>query len=77
LRRFLVVYDYGMGGLWGVVEAPSRDEILSPYPELVIVDERPDWMSDDRWERLHADTYDLHDPPRGILRAVIKARERS
>ena len=33
---FLVCYDYGMGGLWGVLMAPSDAAIKVKYPELFI-----------------------------------------
>lgn len=31
-RHFLVAYDYGMGGLWGIMLAKSEDEIKAKYP---------------------------------------------
>lgn len=42
---FLVCYDYGTGGLWGVLMAPSVAAITAKYPELDIADEPPAWMS--------------------------------
>jgi hypothetical protein len=42
--RFLVVCDYGQGGVWGYVLAPSRDEVVKRYPELDVIDEPPAWM---------------------------------
>ncbi|MDB5337687.1 MAG: hypothetical protein JWN70_3306 [Planctomycetaceae bacterium] len=38
-RQLLVVYNYGMGGLWGILLAESADEILRAYPELAVVDD--------------------------------------
>ena len=73
-REFLVAYDYGMGGLWGVIVAPSEDAILAKYPELQVVPERPEWMDDETFDRLHADLLCLDDAPTGILRAVVADR---
>jgi len=69
-RAFLVAYDYGTGGLWAVVLAQSGDEITDRYPELVIADEPPAWMSDDRLAQLRAEPEDLDDPTTGIARAI-------
>ena len=34
---FLIAYDYGMGGLWGILIAPSAAAILAKYPELALL----------------------------------------
>lgn len=73
-RPFLVAYDYGMGGLWGVILADSRESIVRQYPELTVVAERPAWMSDERYQRLMSDPYELDAPPRGMLLAVLADR---
>jgi hypothetical protein len=44
-REYLVAYDYGMGGLWAVMVAPSADAITAVYPELGIAEERPPSMA--------------------------------
>ena len=73
---YLVAYDYGMGGLWGVIVARSAEEILAQYPELSIVSDRPKWMSDDEYERIAADeTHDIDGAPWGMLNAVIDERD--
>jgi hypothetical protein len=72
---FMVAYDYGMGGLWGLVRAHSEEDIRRLFPELVIVHERPDWMTDEQYSRMERlGTYDLDDLPGGILEAVIAER---
>jgi hypothetical protein len=43
-RRFLVVYDYGSGGVWAYVWARSTDEIQIRFRDLEVVDEEPEWM---------------------------------
>ena len=75
-ETYLVAYDYGSGGLWGVMRAHSRDQIKEIYPELEILSDRPSWMSDERWEELLADPYELDEEPRGLIRALLADRER-
>jgi hypothetical protein len=45
VSEFLVVYDYGMGGVWGFATADAAAEIDVLFPELEIVATKPDWMS--------------------------------
>jgi hypothetical protein len=64
--KYLVVYDYGTGGVWGVMHAGSKEEILLKYPQLKISDERPVWMSDADYKRIEAtSSFHIHDPPSG------------
>jgi hypothetical protein len=72
--EYLVAYDYGMGGLWAVMIAPSAEAITAECPELVIVEERPTWMDDDRYGQLRDDALELNGAPRGILNAVLADR---
>jgi hypothetical protein len=41
---FLVCFDYGTGGIWGLVDALSADQIRALYPRLAVVDEDPPWL---------------------------------
>lgn len=77
-QKYLVCYDYGTGGLWGLITAPSRGAITDLYPELVIVEERPEFLrSEDAWQRLvHKNSYDLDDEPTGLLLVLVRARNR-
>ncbi len=75
-RPFLVAYDYGMGGLWGVLYARSADEIRSIYPELGIAEDRPHWMSEERFQELMETPYDIDGAPWGLLNAVLEDRGR-
>ena len=43
---FLVVHDYGMGGVWAVIRAENAQDVSGKYPELESVSERPGWMDD-------------------------------
>lgn len=68
-QRYLAVYDYGMGGLWGYVLASSPREITDKYPEVTVVGDEPPWMTDERRAKL--EVVDIHDPiPKGILANV-------
>jgi hypothetical protein len=74
-QLFLVAYDYGMGGLWGVMRARSEQEIAARYPELAVAHERPAWMSDERFEQLcEQESHDVDGAPWGILNAVLADR---
>lgn len=76
-REFFVAYDYGMGGLWGVLMASSREAILGKYPELGIVDERPLWLDDENLARMRSEPLWLDDdPPQGLLKALVADRDR-
>ena len=75
-QEFLILYDYGSGGLWGVMRARSAKEILTKYPELSIEAERPAWLTDDVMADIRrAETHDIDDEPRGLLRAVLADRK--
>jgi len=73
-RRFFVVYDYGQGGVWAIVEAPGPELIVERFPELQVFEERPVWMTDEIADRLEAKVIDL-DEPTGPLFYVLRHRE--
>jgi hypothetical protein len=54
VKEFWVVYDYGMGGGWALARAESRDEVTNAFPELKVVDEKPEWMTSEIENRLRA-----------------------
>ena len=70
--KFLVVYDYGQGGIWAFVIAEAPDEVKSRYPELDVIERRPDWMTSEI--EVGLDTYDLEDVPTGLLRDLLNQR---
>jgi len=45
-RPYLVVYDYGQGGVWAYVWAGSAAELKRLYPELTVVRQLPGWVSE-------------------------------
>jgi hypothetical protein len=53
-REFLVVYDYGMGGVWAFATARSEAEIEEVFPELTIIGERPEWMTPEEEQNIRA-----------------------
>jgi hypothetical protein len=67
-KQYLVVYDYGTGGVWALIAARSELEILQKYPDLEIVKERPQWMTDEYCSNiLSKNSFDIDDEPRGWL----------
>jgi hypothetical protein len=46
-RPYLVVYDYGMGGVWLLIDARSTQEIESKFPKLKAYEDKPDWMTEE------------------------------
>lgn len=71
---FLVCYDYGMGGLWGVVLAHSESEIMDAYPELIVVKGRPKFMSEEYLANLVENPYDLDGASWGLLNVILEDR---
>ncbi len=47
--RFLVLDDYGTGGIWFVLLASSKEEIHEVLPTVTVYPpgSRPDWMSEE------------------------------
>ena len=75
--EFLVLYDYGMGGLWAVVIADSADEILSRYPEVRIANNRPDWMDHTLFSRLRSEAVLLNAAAdEDMFKAVVADRSK-
>ena len=74
-RRFLVLYDYGQGGLWGYVGASSAEEITARFPEVEIVEDTPAWLTMDLRKKLEQRTEDLDDPGDGLLGILSAGRD--
>lgn len=74
-QRYLVADEYGMGGVWRYVVARSPDEITRRFPELVVVEDEPEWLTDELRVRLEALVEHLDDPqPDGLLAAIMARR---
>lgn len=75
--EYLVSYDYGTGGLWGVLIAPSEAAIHNKYPELLIANSLPRWMDENELATKRETPLWLDDePPQGLLRALVADRNR-
>ena len=66
----LVVYDYGQGGVWAKVNAGAEGEIVSKYPFFSVVRTRPEWMTDETFDRL--ETLDIDDAPTGWIAKALE-----
>ncbi|MDE2183810.1 MAG: hypothetical protein KGJ78_12400 [Alphaproteobacteria bacterium] len=71
-KDFLVSYDFGKAGLWGLIRARSADEIATKYPELEIVKEAPPFL--DMAAAAHV-TFDIDAEPEGWLAEMVKERK--
>lgn len=73
-QRFLVVYDYGQGGLWAFLFARSSEDIERGFPELRVVDGAPDWLSETELKRIEKRmSFDV-DHPSGWLKTLVDQR---
>jgi hypothetical protein len=61
-KTFLVLYDYGTGGVWRVLRASSKEKILRRYPSLLVYDERPTFLSAPSFAIITQVIYDIDEP---------------
>lgn len=74
-QRFLVCYDYGMGGLWAFIYARFSEEVLEKYPELFIAYEKPRWLDEKQAVNIELlESHDIDGEPFGVLRVIIEER---
>lgn len=65
-QNYLVVYDYETGGVWAIVHARSKEEIIEKFPKLTIVETQPAWMTPERYQKIHDTLFqDIDDEPFG------------
>jgi hypothetical protein len=75
-QEYLVVYDYGQGGIWSFILATSLDQIRERFPELRVITEKPTWMTPEREERIRNHrTLDIDEPNHGFLADIIRERD--
>jgi hypothetical protein len=74
-QRYLVVYDYGQGGLWGYVLAESADDIERRYPDVRVIEEAPAWLDAELQAKLLAREEDIDKPGVGLLGTLLAAQE--
>ena len=76
-QALLAVYDYGSGDVWAIVRSPDIKSIKRKYPILDVLDQRPRWMSDDRYARIaELHFYDIDDEPAGVLQFMLEDIQR-
>lgn len=76
-QEFLVVYNYGQGGIWGYVRADAAGDIEQRFPELDVVNEKPGWMTPELEERIRRNrTVDIEETDTGFLADLIAERNR-
>jgi hypothetical protein len=61
--EFLVSYDFGKAGVWGIIKARSADEIKTKYPELEVVKAVSSHF-----------VFDIDDEPEGWLEELVRER---
>jgi hypothetical protein len=67
-QRVLVCYDYGMGGLWAIINADDAAEVAAKYPWLTVFNQRPPWMSDEEYNDIASSAaFDIDQPLSGWL----------
>ena len=70
---YLVVYDYGTGGVWSVIAAYSKEQVQARFPDLEVVDVKPEWMTGEMYDRIRSTLFFDID----TLVAPLWLRERS
>jgi hypothetical protein len=71
--KFLVLYDYGQGGVWAYVIADSAEDIRRAFPALSVHDKPPAWMKAEDLDALSASmTIDIADRHHPFLAALPK-----
>ena len=69
--EFLVVYDYGGGGVWAFILATSEKEVVERYPDLRIVTDHPEWMKAEEERSIRVTmTIDIEDEENAFLAAL-------
>jgi hypothetical protein len=80
-KTFLCVYDYGMGGIWVLLSAESKEQIIELYPELIVYDDKPDWMDQKQKQEFIDDCvnnqmyWNIKQPATGWLKILVEGRK--
>ncbi|GAA0856641.1 hypothetical protein [Aliiglaciecola litoralis] len=74
MEKYLVCLDYGSGGIWRVVQADSKNSILTHYPELEIADVKPEWMSNQIYQEYCNNPINLEDSSNKFFQAILSQR---
>jgi hypothetical protein len=75
-KRYLIAYDYGQGAVWAYITAESPEQITDQFPDFLVVETPPSWMTDEVRTTLETRmNFDL-DHPTGWLATVIELRRK-
>jgi len=44
-HQFLILYDYGQGGVWGIVTAESKNDVVNKMPYVKVKEQGPPWRN--------------------------------
>ena len=67
-KEFLVLYDYGQGGLWAIIRADTAQQIRDRYPQLQVFEEAPSFLKAGILADLkRKSAVEIDDPPTGWL----------
>ena len=69
MPEFLVVYDYGTGGIWYRMTAPSAQLLREAFPKFVVFDQPPSWWQEGAFMLR---SYTLGDPQDAKLRSLVE-----
>lgn len=75
-KHFLVGFEHMKAGYWGVMNARSEEEMKANWPELVVLHQRPGWMTPEDYENYEGHAYDIDGAPYGILTIILNNRAR-
>lgn len=64
--EYVVSYDFGKSGVWGIMKARSAEEISAKYPELEVVKAVPNYF-----------VFDVDDEPVGWLEEMVRGRSKA
>jgi hypothetical protein len=73
-KTYLAAHDYGMGGIWMLIDAESAQQIESTYPDVKVVDTRPSWLTDEIFARIKAHSHFDIDAPAGYLLSLRRVQ---
>ena len=65
-HEFMVSYDFGKSGVWGVMKARSAEEIQAKYPELEVLQGVPNYC-----------VFDIDEEPVGWLAEMVGTRNKA
>jgi hypothetical protein len=76
-RPFLTAYDYGQRAVWCIIQAESREAIVAKYPDLTVLDQPPESMTDETLRRIRERmTFEIDDTHSGFLAALQEGNDR-